>query len=176
MAKSFILRASAFCNKCIIIGMRLIWHHVYLCLVNNTGTPVLPVSTSPAAQLVAAKESTSNPPLVSAESTDAIPSSTAVSVTVPKPAIAPMVFVGRVSAAPTVLLVGASQFVTQPPRPSSAVSETTETTQLILKPAASPGSTPQATPSPDSSVVSGVEPAQVKVGYLCAVLGLTLWI
>ncbi len=136
---------------------------------------MLSVSTSPAAQkpaapVVAAKESTSDPPLDTAA--EAGPGSTAVSVTVPKPATAPMVFVGRVSAAPTVLLVGAGQVVTQPPAPS-AVSEATGATQLILKPAASPGSTPQDVPSPDSSTASGVDPGQEKV-RVSAVLGLTL--
>lgn len=151
--------------------MRLIKRHVSLCLGNNTGRPVLPVSTIPAAPLVAVEESTSNPSPVSA---DVIPSSTAVPVTVPKPAIAPMVFVGSVSSAPMVLVVGASQVVTQPTTPSTAVSETTETTPLILKPAASPGSTPQDVPSPDPSIISGVDSAQVKVGSLCAVLVLIL--
>lgn len=78
-----------------------------------------------------------------------------------------MVFVGSVTSAPAVLVVGASHVVTQPPPPSTAVSETSEATPLTLEPAASPGSTPQDAPSPDPSAVGGVASAQVKVGCCC---------
>lgn len=118
---------------------------------------MLSVSTSPAAN-----ESSWDPPPDSAA--EASPGSTAVPVTVPQPTTAPMVFVG--SSSPTVLLVEAGQVVTQPPAPSTAVSEVTGTTQLILKPAASPGSTPQDVPSPDSSTVSDVDSGQEKVWCL----------
>lgn len=125
-----------------------------------SGRPDGPSSTPPAVPLSAENESTSDPTPGSA---DVLPNSAAVCVTVPQPAIAPMVFVGSVSSAPTVLLVGASHVVTQPPPPSTAVTETTEATLTILEPAASPGSTPQDVPSPDPSAVSGVASAQVMV-------------
>lgn len=127
------------------------------------------VSTSPAAPLVAAKESTSNPLPVSSGSAEAVPSSAAGSVAVPEAAIAPVMFVGRGHSAPTVLLLSASQVVYQPPAPSAAVSETTGSTQLVLKPAASPEWTPQDVPSPDSSSASDVDSAQEKVWCFCAV-------
>lgn len=125
-----------------------------------SGRPDGPSSPAPAAPTSAEKESTPNPAPGSA---DVLPSPAAV----PKPAIAPMVFVGSVTSAPTVLLVGASHVVTQPPPPSTAVSETSETTPLILEPAASPGSTPQDVPSPDPGATDGVASAQVKVGCCC---------
>lgn len=77
----------------------------------------------------------------------------------PEPESASMVFVDTVD----------SQAVSQPPASSTGVSETTGTTQLILKLAASPGSTPQNAPSPDSSTASGADVAQEKVGRLADV-------
>lgn len=130
-----------------------------------SGRPDGPLSTAPAAPLSAEKESTSNPTPGSA---DALPSSAAVCVTVPKPAVAPVVFVSSVSSAPTVLVVGAGNVVTQPPPPSTAISETSKATPLTLQPAASPGSTPQDVPSPDPSAIIGVASAQVKVGCCCS--------
>uniref|UniRef100_A0A3Q4HVG0 Si:dkey-182i3.8 n=1 Tax=Neolamprologus brichardi TaxID=32507 RepID=A0A3Q4HVG0_NEOBR len=58
-----------------------------------------------------AEESNPDPLPISAGAAEVVPTSTAASVTVPKAAVAPMVLVGRVSSAPTVLLVGASQIV-----------------------------------------------------------------
>lgn len=125
------------------------------------------VPTSQAAPALAAKE-TSNPAPDSVESTEMIPSAATESTSIPKPAIAPVVFVRRVSPAPTVLVVSPSQAVTQ--TPSTAISETVATTQLILKPAASPVSMPQDVPSPDSSTVDGVGTVQEKVELLVFVL------
>lgn len=124
---------------------------------------MLSVSTSPDAPESAAEESNPDPLPISAGAAEVVPTSTAASVTVPKPAVAPMVLVGRVSSAPTVLLVGASQIVAQ----SSTVSETMGAAAIVLKPAASPGSTPQNVPSPDSSTVSGLDSTQEKVGCFC---------
>lgn len=132
---------------------------------NNSGSPELSASTDQAA----AKESTSDPPPIPSGSTEVAPSSTAASVTISRPSTAPMMFVGRVSSAPTELLAGASQVVAQAPTPLTAVSDPTGATQLILKPAASPGFTPQDAPSPDSSTASGVDSTQEKVQCLCDV-------
>lgn len=121
------------------------------------------VSTSQAAPLVAVKQPPSNPEPVSAQSTEVIPSPAAQSASVSKPAVAPVVFVGRVSSAPTVLLLGASQVITKTLPPSTGVSETVAATQLVLKPAASPGLMPQDVPSLDSSNVDGVDTLQEKV-------------
>lgn len=111
-----------------------------------------PAAPEPAAPLVPAGESTSDPPPVPAGSADAAPASSSVSVTVPQPA--------GVGSVPMVLLVGPGQVVAQPPAPPTAVFET--------------GSTPQNAPSADSSLVSGVDSAQEKVGCLEATIVLKM--
>lgn len=105
---------------------------------------------SPSAPLAALKESTSDSLMVAAGDTEAA-------------AVAPMVLVDRVSSAPTVLLMGATQVVTQPTASSVAVCEMTGATELILKTAASPGSAPQDVPSPASSTGSRGDTAEEKV-------------
>lgn len=86
---------------------------------------------------------------------------------VSKPAVAPVMVDGGASSAPTVLVVGADEMVNQAPVPSTSPSEST---QLILNPAASqgsafPGSAPQDTPRLDSGIASRVDSAQVNILY-----------
>lgn len=138
------------------------WNHNCLCLEINTERPVLTVCPSPAAPPDAENQSLSNPSPAPAGGVDAISTSAAASVSVPTAAIAPMVFVSSDSSDHTVLVVGANQVVAQPPTPSPAISETAEATPLITKPAASPGSTAQEVPSPESSIVKAVDSAKVK--------------
>lgn len=114
---------------------------------NCTETPL-----GPAASQEAAKDPTnSNSPLL-----------TVLPLTVPQPAITPVVFISSVSSTATVLLMDANKIVTQTPTLSAAASETSEITQLIVEPAASAGSVRQEVPVPGLSVVSGVKTTQVK--------------
>lgn len=83
-------------------------------------------------------------------------------LTVPQPAIAPVVFVGTVGSAATVLLMDANKIVTQTSTLSAAASETSEITQLIVQSAASPGSVLQDIPATDVRVVSDVDTTKVK--------------
>lgn len=83
---------------------------------------------------------------------------------VSKPAIASMMVDGGASSAPTVLVVGADEIVNQPSASPS------ESTQLILNPAASqgsafPGSAPQDIPRLDSGITSSVDSARVNAFY-----------
>lgn len=115
--------------------------------VNNTET-----QQGPAASQEAAMESTnSNSPLPPA-----------LPLTVSQPAIAPVVFVGTVGSAATVLLMDANKIVTQTPTLSAAASEASEITQLIVQPATSPGSMLQDIPTTDIRVVSTVDTTKVK--------------
>lgn len=115
---------------------------------NRTETPL-----GPTASQEAAKDPTnSNSPRLSV-----------LPLTVPQPAIGPVVFVGTVGSAATLLVMDANKIVTQTPTLSAAVSETSEITQLIVQPAASPGSVLHDIPAPDPSVVSRcVDTTQVK--------------
>lgn len=146
------------------------FNYFILCVFETT---VLSVSTSeaqpaPASPPVAAEESTMTITLSAAD-----PVSTAASLTIPQSAIDVMALV---DSTPTVMLVGAREDVTLPLTSSTDVSEVTETVQVILQPAALPGSTMQVIlqpaassqddASPASSAVSGVEE---KVRSFCAV-------
>lgn len=77
--------------------------------------------------------------------------------------MAPVVFVGTVSSAATVLLVDANKIDPQPPTPSAAASDASEITQLIVKPAVSPGSALQDASASDLRLVSVVDTAKVKL-------------
>lgn len=83
-------------------------------------------------------------------------------LTVPQPARAPVVFVGTVGSAATVLLMDASKIVTQTSTLSATASEASEITQLIVQPAASPVSVLQDIPATDIEVVSAVDTTKVK--------------
>lgn len=83
-------------------------------------------------------------------------------LTVPQPAIAPVVFVGTVGSAATVLLMDANKIVTQTSTLSAAASEASEITQIIVQPAVSPSSVLQDTPATDIGVVSAVDATKVK--------------
>lgn len=92
-------------------------------------------------------------------SQEAVNSPPALPLTVPQPAIAPVVFVSTVGSAATVLLVEANKIVTQT---AAAACESSEMTQLIVQPAASPGSVLQDIPATDVRVVSDVDATKVK--------------
>lgn len=83
-------------------------------------------------------------------------------LTVPQPAVTPVVFVGTVGSAATVLLMDANKIVAQTSTLSAAAAETSEITQLIVQPAASPGAVLQDVPAADVRVVSGVDATKVK--------------
>lgn len=114
---------------------------------NRTESPLVPAASQEAAK-DPAKDPTNTPPL------------SVLPLTVPQPAVAPVVFVGSVSPAATVLLMDANKIVSQTPTLSAAASATSEITQLIVQPAASQGSVLQ--DAPDLKVVSGVKTTQVK--------------
>lgn len=79
-----------------------------------------------------------------------------------KPAISPIVVEGGVSSAPTVLVLGTEEIVTEAPVPSTFSSETT---QLILNTAASLGSSPQDILKTDSGIISNIDSAQVNAFF-----------
>lgn len=81
-------------------------------------------------------------------------------LTVPQPAIAPVVFVGTVGSAATVLLMDANKIFPQTSTPSAAALETSEMAQLIVQPAT--GSVLQEIPTTDVRVVSDVYTTKVK--------------
>lgn len=85
-------------------------------------------------------------------------------LTVPQPAIAPVVFVGTVGSAATVLLMDANKIVAQTSTLSAAAaaSESQEIAQLIVQPAASPGSVLQDIPAADVRVAGDVGASKVK--------------
>lgn len=82
---------------------------------------------------------------------------------VSKPTAASRMVDSGASSAPAVLVVGTDEVVNQAPVSSTSLSEST---QLVLNPAASQGSAPQDIPKLDSGITSNVDSTQVSAFYL----------
>lgn len=129
-----------------------------LSLSENSGAPVLSDFISQAQKPTFPLANLNSTSTAMAHSADSAESA-------PKPQGAPVVFLDRVSSAPTMLLVSTSQVITQKLAASEDLGTTTQT-QVVLDPPTSPGWAPKQAPSPDSSTIDEHEMLQEKVEHL----------